>query len=68
MTFAEISLVKHLVKSAREIADEFAGALNTYEDFESVLWPDDTDLKKWQVTRKQFERCCAAAFAEFKRS
>jgi hypothetical protein len=69
MTFNEMRLVKHLVESAREIAQDDRELLDTYEGFECMMWSDDdADLKKWQVTRRQFHRCLRLAFAELKRS
>jgi hypothetical protein len=69
MTFNEMRLVKHLVESAREIAQDERELLDTYEGFECMMWSDDdADLKKWQVTRRQFHRCLRLAFAELKRS
>ena len=69
MTFNEMRLVKHLVESAREIAQDDSELLDTYEGFECMMWSDDdADLKKWQVTRRQFHRCLRLAFAELKRS
>jgi hypothetical protein len=69
MTFNEMRLVKHLVESAREIAQDDRELLDTYEGFECMMWlDDDADLKKWQVTRRQFHGCLRLAFAELKRS
>jgi hypothetical protein len=48
---------------------EWASSLLAYEGFECMMWlDDDADLKKWQVTRRQFHRCLRLAFAELKRS
>jgi hypothetical protein len=30
-------------------------------------WSSDDDLRRWKLTRKQFRRCCVAAYEELKR-
>jgi len=41
--------------------------LESYGAFERVMWSSDHDLKSWKLTRKQFRRCCGAAYEELKR-
>jgi hypothetical protein len=43
------------------------GVLESYGAFERVMRSSDHDLKSWKLTRKQFRRCCEAAYEELKR-
>jgi hypothetical protein len=67
MTFNEMRLTKYLANSAREILKDDPALLDSYGGFERVMWPSDNDLHRWNVTRKQFRRCCVAAYEELKR-
>jgi hypothetical protein len=41
--------------------------IESYGAFERVMWSSDYDLRRWKFYRKQFRRCCGAAYEESKR-
>jgi hypothetical protein len=67
MPLREIRLFEHLLKTAHELFEDDRGLMTTFHGFKFVMWPDNADMERFEVTREQSEHCLKRVFAEITR-